>query len=144
MQKVVDEPLAVAEQVEQVRQIAMGISANHQKNGCYTFRDNAEKVAASIAETDSSVPTGYRNIDRIINRIREGELIIVAGRPSMGKSALALGIALNAAKDGKTVLYVSLEMGHRSLIERAIGMMGDINIALIKKFPHRNRAEKDK
>jgi replicative DNA helicase len=139
MQKVVNEPLDIGEQVEQIRQLALALNVNHQQNGCYTLKDSAEKVATSIAKTDSNIPTGYRNIDRVITGIRTGELIIIAGRPSMGKSGLALQIALSAAKNGISVLFVSLEMGHRSLIERAIGMVGDINVSALKNFPQTDR-----
>jgi len=139
MQGVLNEPLNADEQAERIRQLAANLPTNGEPKGCFTFKDNAEKVAAEIAKTDSSIPTSYRDIDRIIDGVRPGELVIIAGRPSMGKSALALGMALKAAKDGRDVLYVSLEMGHRSLIERAIGMAGDINISLLKRFPQTDK-----
>jgi replicative DNA helicase len=135
MQKMLDEPLDVAEQTEQIRQLALSLPMNHEQNGCYTFRDCAEKVAASLGQNDTSLPTGFANIDNLIGGFRPGELIISAGRPAMGKSALALGIAENMAKNGVSVIYVSLEMGHRSLIERAIGMAGDLNVRAIRNFP---------
>jgi len=139
MRKTLDEPLTIAEQAERIQQLALTLKINHQQNGCFTFKDDAAKVAASIAETDSSISTGYRNIDRVITGIRTGELIIIAGRPSMGKSSLALQIALSTAKSGLSILFASLEMGCRSLIERAIGMVGDINIAAIKRFPQTDK-----
>jgi replicative DNA helicase len=139
MQKVLDEPLDADEQAERIRQLAANLPTNGEPKGCFTLKENAEKVAVEIAKTDSSIPTSYRDIDRIIDGVRPGELVIIAGRPSMGKSALALGMALKAAKDGGDVLYVSLEMGHRSLIERAIGMAGDINISLLKRFPQTDK-----
>jgi len=139
MQQVLDEPLNADEQAERIRQLAANLPTNGEPKGCFTLKENAEKVASAIAEKENAIPTGYRNIDRIITGIRTGELIIIAGRPSMGKSALALGIALNAAKDGKIVLYVSLEMGHRALIERAVGMAGDLNISLLKRFPQTDK-----
>jgi replicative DNA helicase len=134
MRKILDEPLDVNEQGERIWQLAANLPTNGEPKGCFTLKENAEKVAVEIAKTDSSIRTSYRDIDRIIDGVRPGELVIIAGRPSMGKSALALGIALSAAKGGKSVLYVSLEMGHHSLIERAVGMMGNMNIAALKKY----------
>ena len=64
--------------------------------------------------SDFCVTTGLPNLDRIIHGLRKQELIYLAARPSMGKSALAIQIAINAALvQGKNVLYISLEMGKR-------------------------------
>lgn len=65
--------------------------------------------------------SGIRSYDRRTGGLRPGELIVIAGRPSMGKTALALGIALhNATKEGKAVAIFSLEMSKESLLARMI------------------------
>ena len=67
------------------------------------------------------VMSGLNNLDMLIHGFRKQELIYIAGRPSMGKSALAILIAVNAAlRQDKDVLYVSLEMGEDQLLGRAI------------------------
>lgn len=64
----------------------------------------------------SGVPTGFDRLDLITNGLQPGDLIIVAGRPSMGKTALALNIAANAAiKSGVPVAIFSLEMSKEQL-----------------------------
>jgi replicative DNA helicase len=69
----------------------------------------------------SGVPSGYNDLDNLTNGFQPQELIIVAGRPSMGKSALALNVAQNAAQDyGKSVAFFSLEMSREQLLMRLI------------------------
>ena len=74
------------------------------------------------------VMTGLNMLDAIIHGFRRQELIYLAARPSMGKSALAIQLAVNAAREqGKQVLYVSLEMGERQIFGRAVANMTGIN-----------------
>lgn len=71
--------------------------------------------------TSLSINTGLPNLDKIIHGLRKQELIYLAARPSMGKSALAIQIALHAAvNESKSVMYVSLEMGERQILGRAV------------------------
>ncbi len=69
----------------------------------------------------SGLPTGFDDLDEMTGGLQPGELIIIAARPSMGKTAFALNIARNAAVDhGKRVAVFSLEMTTRSLIVRLL------------------------
>ena len=63
----------------------------------------------------SGLPTGFTDVDRVLDGLKAGDLIIVAGRPSMGKSAFALNVAENVALAGKPVMVFSLEMGDEQL-----------------------------
>jgi replicative DNA helicase len=73
--------------------------------------------------------TGLGNLDDILMGIDPGDLILLAGRPSMGKTALALNICHNMTfKAKKTVLFFSLEMSCRQLTQRLIGI--DTGISL--------------
>jgi replicative DNA helicase len=67
----------------------------------------------------TGMPTGFRQLDQMLTGLHGGELIIVAGRPSMGKTALATEIALHVAcKLGKPVGLFSMEMGRYSVTAR--------------------------
>ncbi len=69
----------------------------------------------------SGVPTGFSKLDQLTTGLQPGDLIIIAGRPSMGKTALALNIAANAAGDGgKAALIFSLEMSKEQLAFRLL------------------------
>jgi replicative DNA helicase len=72
-------------------------------------------------EAVTGVPTGFFEIDRLTSGLQPGELIIIAGRPSMGKSALATNIGQHAAAaTGKPVAMFSLEMSKESLVLRML------------------------
>lgn len=69
----------------------------------------------------TGVPTGFADFDRLTAGLQRSELIVVAARPSMGKTALCLNMAQNAALDhGVPVLLFSLEMSKEALIERIL------------------------
>jgi replicative DNA helicase len=74
------------------------------------------------------IPTGFLDIDRLTAGLQDSDSIILAGRPSMGKTALALNIAFNAAHYAKApVAFFSLEMSKEQLVRRLIGSVGKIN-----------------
>jgi replicative DNA helicase len=71
-------------------------------------------------EMVTGVPTGYNDLDRLTAGLQPAELIIVAGRPGMGKTAFALNIAANAAFTGAGVAVFSLEMAKEQLVLRML------------------------
>jgi replicative DNA helicase len=74
-------------------------------------------------EPDRFVPTGFYDLDKLLDGgMRPGNLVLLAGRPGHGKSALAQGIALNAAKAGQTVGMVTLEMTRDEVLVRLMAM----------------------
>jgi replicative DNA helicase len=68
----------------------------------------------------AGITFGLSDLDRRTSGIPQGELIIVAGRPGMGKTALGVHVALKAAESGARVLYCSLEMTAAALAQRAL------------------------
>jgi replicative DNA helicase len=86
-----------------------------------------EKFAEMHESKDSSikgVPTGFQAIDNKLSGFQPSDLIIIAARPSMGKTSLALNIAQNAAiKNNKTVAIFSLEMSKEQLVDRLFASM---------------------
>ncbi len=82
----------------------------------------------------TGIPTGFRDLDQITGGLQAGELIVIAARPSMGKTAFALNIARNAAVDhGKKVAVFSLEMTTRSLIIRLLSSEAAIDFSSLRK-----------
>jgi len=76
----------------------------------------------------SGVATGYTDLDNLTSGLQPGELIVLAGRPSMGKTALALNIAENVAIDQKLpVAIFSMEMSSEQLTTRLIGAVGKVD-----------------
>jgi len=76
----------------------------------------------------TGVPTGYVDLDRMTSGLQPGDLIIVAGRPSMGKTALALNVAEHVAVDqGLPVAVFSMEMGATQLAMRLVCSVGRLD-----------------
>jgi replicative DNA helicase len=64
------------------------------------------------------IPTGFRDLDGLLSGLQPSDLVILAARPSMGKTSLALNMAQNIAKKGYSVGLISLEMSKEQLVER--------------------------
>lgn len=89
--------------------------------------ENIQKMSGSHSNV-TGTPTGYRALDKITNGFQRGDLIILAARPSMGKTAFALNIALNAAQISKqAVALFSLEMPAEQLITRMLSVKSRIS-----------------
>jgi replicative DNA helicase len=78
-----------------------------------------EKMALSESHI-FGVPTGFIELDKLLAGLRGGDLVILAARPSIGKTSLALNIAVNAAREGTTVAFFSLEMPASQLTQRIL------------------------
>ena len=80
-----------------------------------------EKLAQN-AQEDAQIPrksTGFSDIDRLTTGLADGDLVVIAGRPAMGKTAMALNIANHLAKENdKTIAIFSLEMSAEQIIAR--------------------------
>ncbi|MDT5061495.1 MAG: replicative helicase [Acidobacteriota bacterium] len=91
-----------------------------------------ERIEAAQARRESGksitgLTTGYIDLDHITAGLQKTDLIVVAARPSMGKSGLALNIAENAASGGACVGLFSLEMGKGQLTDRLISSMARVD-----------------
>lgn len=96
------------------------------ENAFETIEKNYQNGGKILGET-----TGFNNIDRTISGLNKGEFIVIAARPSMGKTAFALNIAQYASKNSSVAIF-SLEMGTQSLTERLIAARCLINYEKIK------------
>jgi replicative DNA helicase len=92
----------------------------------------------------TGLATGFTEFDRMTSGLQKGELIIIAARPSMGKTALAINIAENAAvRFGSTVAIFSLEMSRESLLRRMLASQASVDQQKIQKgFFGRDEQEK--
>lgn len=82
----------------------------------------------------TGVPSGFKDLDTLTAGFQPGDLIIIAARPSMGKTALALNIAFNAAyKDQIPVAFFSLEMSKEQLVRRLLSAAGRIDASHLRR-----------
>lgn len=81
----------------------------------------------------TGLPTGFSDLDKLTSGLHENELIIIAARPAMGKTAFALNLVVNAAlSTQKAVAIFNLEMGAEQLVERMLGSVGGIDMNKLK------------
>ena len=82
----------------------------------------------------SGLPTGYERLDKMLSGLQPSDMVVLAARPAVGKTALALNIARHAAIDqNKGVLMFSLEMSREQLTQRLLCMEGRINSAWLRE-----------
>jgi replicative DNA helicase len=114
---------------ELVAQASSALAAVRRGSTAETWFPTAELVDETIERMVargerggiSGVPTGFADLDACLNGLQPGDLVVLGGRPSMGKSALALNIADNVGMlSGLPVGYFSLEMGRHSLVDRSL------------------------
>ncbi|HEY8048861.1 MAG TPA: replicative DNA helicase, partial [Ramlibacter sp.] len=90
--------------------------------------DRVTELAENGAEDVTGVRTGFYDLDRNTAGLQPGDLIILAARPSMGKTAFALNIAENVSvNEGLPVVVFSMEMGASQLAVRIVGSIGRID-----------------
>ncbi|MBQ3893443.1 MAG: replicative DNA helicase [Mailhella sp.] len=118
------------------------IFAISERANSRTFSSSGELVSSVFDEltvryskksATTGVTTGYRGLDKMTNGLQPSDLIIIAARPSMGKTAFALNVALRAAMAaGSTVAVFSLEMSKESLIERMLSLWGKVELSRLR------------
>ena len=95
--------------------------------------ERIEELASAGGSPVTGVPSGFADLDKLTLGFQPSELIIVAARPSMGKTAFTLNIAQYAAIEAKVpVAIFSLEMGRESLVQRMLASEGYIDAQRIR------------
>lgn len=91
------------------------------------YLDHLEALVSAGREI-TGVPTGYVDLDQQLAGLQNGNLIVIGGRPGMGKTAFALGIAAHATIEARVPsLFFSLEMSHRELTQRLVSSEGRVD-----------------
>jgi len=90
--------------------------------------DRVQELEANGSEDVTGIRTGFYDLDRMTAGLQKGDLIVLAARPSMGKTAFALNIAEHVAvQEGLPVAVFSMEMGASQLALRVVGSLGRID-----------------
>jgi replicative DNA helicase len=119
----------------EARILKIGEEGNRNKQGFHSMDnlvvdllDRVQELADNGAEDVTGVRTGFFDMDKMTAGLQKGDLVILAARPSMGKTAFALNIAENVAvNEGLPVAVFSMEMGASQLALRMVGSIGRIN-----------------
>ncbi|PEK30498.1 replicative DNA helicase [Bacillus pseudomycoides] len=85
----------------------------------------------------TGIETGFSALNKMTCGLQEGDFVVIGARPSMGKTAFALNIALHAAKSGTAVGVFSLEMSNKQLLKRMVSCLGEVSGKRLKNPKHR-------
>jgi replicative DNA helicase len=130
----------VDEILDQAEARIFQVAESHKREGFVWIKEilwstfeHIEKLQASGTGI-TGVATGFPDLDRMTTGLQKGDLCIVAARPSMGKTALALNVAANAAiANGIPVAIFSLEMSSEQLVQRLLCAEGRIDALKLRR-----------
>lgn len=150
---IVDEAYNHQEEARQIldraEQILFGVTDQRITDQAAPIRDSLEEIFQLIESRDghyiTGVPTGFVELDDMLSGMQAGEMLVVAARPSMGKTAFGLSVAEHvAAVQGRPAAFFSMEMSRRSVVQRILcsraridshkfrrGMMSDAEVAAL-------------
>ncbi|MCC6698898.1 MAG: replicative DNA helicase [Candidatus Hydrogenedentes bacterium] len=127
-------PSDVNQLLDQAEQAIFSISETRQLNPIFKVVDlipeAIDRIEAIIKSHTgyTGLPSGFHRLDELLSGFQKSDMIILAARPSVGKTAFALNIASNAAiREKKSVLVFSLEMSKEQLVQRLLCMEGQID-----------------
>lgn len=124
------QPGELTEKLDYTQQQFAALDAHSLQREPSAVRDvvkrHIEVLQQRMAGDFSGVTTGFTDIDKRLRGLRNGNVIIVAARPAMGKSTFAMNVSINVAELGLPVLFCSQEMPEEDLADRALSQVGRI------------------
>lgn len=124
----------VFEVLDQAEKRMMGINSNAGNSAFRSLKDSLPEAWERLEKLHENkgeirgIPTGFRDLDQYLSGLQRSDLIILAARPSVGKTTLALDIARQAAlKHGASTIIFSLEMSTQQLVDRMLAAESRVN-----------------
>ncbi|MBM4159272.1 MAG: replicative DNA helicase [Ignavibacteria bacterium] len=134
VEKCLDKTANTYSLLEESQKMILNASEFLSKKKVIAVKDDLDNLISELVDRRKDrnpvvgIPTGFDKLDELTTGFQKSELIIIAARPSQGKTALALNIARNAAVDyDKTVGFFSLEMSFRELLFRLIAAEAQVD-----------------
>lgn len=125
------EDIETEDALDQAEQAIFEVSQRRVTRGFTAIKDVLELLFDDMHESGGrvlGVPTGFSDLDRVLGGLQKSDLIIIAARPSIGKTALALAMAYNASVfHRRTVGFISLEMSAQQIGQRLMSMETGVN-----------------
>src|SRR3954471_15080113 len=125
--------------LDEVEQKIFSVGEDRFKGQLLTMKDQVMEAIESIEQLYerrggiTGISTGFAELDRMTNGLHEGEMIVIAARPSMGKTALAMNIAEHVAINEKLPVAVfSLEMSSQQLVQRLLCSRARVSLQKVR------------
>ena len=120
--------------LRQAEDILFGVRTGQPQRGFLPLRqiydqylEERAAIAAPLLASDTPMLTGYNDLDELLGGMQRSDMVVLGARPAMGKSTLAINVAINAAQDGATVGVFSLEMSREQLALRILAADAQID-----------------
>lgn len=130
------EDAEVEQVVDQAQQEVFAVARNTKRNDYSSVSELLDPVLREIEEIgnhgglEMGVPTGFRDLDELTNGLRGGQMIIVAARPGVGKSTLAMDFVRSCSiRNNKTSLVFSLEMSKSEIMMRLLSAEAEVKLS---------------
>lgn len=112
--------------------ITEGIKTDEPRNIADVVNDHLNTIEKRLEGGRKGIPTGLVDLDTILNGgWHRGQVVVLAARPGMGKTAMSLHNAIHAARENYGVLYLSMEMVAGELADRAIASLGHVHLGSV-------------
>ncbi len=99
----------------------------HVRDVLDQYLEERANVGDAAALSGAPVMTGFSSLDELLGGLHRSDMIVLAARPSLGKSTLAINISMNAAKSGNTIAIFSLEMSRAQLAMRMVSSESEVD-----------------
>lgn len=124
--------IQTSEALNLAQQDIFNVSVQGIDKGFIHIRDLLEQTMEEAAHVSDSgitgISTGFRDLDALLGGMQKSDLVIIAARPSMGKTSFALDILRSMAIEGKKVAFFSLEMSNSQVTQRLLSMQSSVGI----------------
>lgn len=125
--------------IEDIERDFLSIANDQDRKGLVTIQDVLEETLIELEERlkndgkVTGVESGFVDMDKLTGGWQKSDLIILAARPAMGKTALGMNFAINAVKAGKPTAFFTLEMSKSQLMMRVLASEGRIDSSRLRK-----------
>ena len=121
--------------IDQAERMMLEVNDEQAEGGLLPAKDLIGSVFEDFEKQGNQLTglaTGLKDLDSQLMGLKPGSLVVVAGRPAMGKSAFAQTVAINVAQTGGVIALFSLEMSKEEILTRLLSMVGEVNSSQIR------------
>lgn len=117
--------------LDRAEQLLFQVTDQRVSDQSTPIRDSLEEIFRQIESRDghyiTGVPSGFIELDDMLSGMQKGEMLIVAARPSMGKTAFGLNVAQHVAMSGRPAVFFSMEMSKQAVVQRVLCAYGSVD-----------------
>ncbi len=136
IEEIIGQPSRANEKIQRIQERVLQLETLSADRKIISFSDHLLRRAEALqGDSPGRLDSGYLAIDHKTRGFYPGDLIVIGARPSMGKTSLALNIALNVARAGTGVLFISLEMAAQQIQDRALCMLAGLCFSDVRHNP---------